>query len=118
MLELTQFREQKLFPLEWKGRCRSLPRLVAAGRVPNVEGLGLEAAGVDYTPGVGVKVNDDLTTSSLGPFKGVNIYRERERERYRCRCRYSYIGAYTHICICVAICGSRDVIKSFKGPLM
>ena len=38
--------------------------LIAAGRVPNVEGLGLEAAGVDYTPGVGIKVSDDLTTSN------------------------------------------------------
>lgn len=31
--------------------------LVAAGRVPNVEGLGLEAAGVDCAAS-GVKVND------------------------------------------------------------
>eukprot|EP00438_Fugacium_kawagutii_P005370 Skav215045 [mRNA] locus=scaffold2053:45503:52508:+ [translate_table: standard] len=36
---------------------------VAAGRIPNVEGLGLEAAGVQCSPG-GVKVNDDLTTSN------------------------------------------------------
>jgi len=38
--------------------------LIAAGRVPNVEGLGLETAGVEYTPGVGIKVDDDLTTSN------------------------------------------------------
>mmetsp|Transcript_854 Transcript_854/g.1651 ORF Transcript_854/g.1651 Transcript_854/m.1651 type:complete len:553 (+) Transcript_854:32-1690(+) len=38
--------------------------LVAAGRAPNVEGLGLETAGVDYVPGVGIKINDDLTTSN------------------------------------------------------
>ncbi|CAK9063951.1 unnamed protein product [Durusdinium trenchii] len=37
--------------------------LVAAGRVPNVEGLGLEAAGVDCAAS-GVKVNDDLTTTN------------------------------------------------------
>ena len=36
---------------------------VAAGRIPNVEGLGLEAAGVQCSP-AGVKVNDDLTTSN------------------------------------------------------
>ncbi|CAE8626656.1 unnamed protein product [Polarella glacialis] len=38
--------------------------LVATGRVPNIEDLGLEAAGVEVTAGVGVKVNDDLTTSN------------------------------------------------------
>lgn len=38
--------------------------LIAAGRVPNVGGLGLETAGVEYIPGVGIKVNDDLTTSN------------------------------------------------------
>lgn len=36
---------------------------VAAGRIPNVEGLGLEAAGVEYSP-AGVKVKDDLRTSN------------------------------------------------------
>ena len=30
--------------------------LIAAGRAPNIEGLALEAAGVDFTPGVGIKV--------------------------------------------------------------
>merc|ERR1712232_312703 len=38
--------------------------LVATGRVPNVEGLGLEAAGVEYKAGLGVKVNDDLSTTN------------------------------------------------------
>merc|ERR1712008_652885 len=38
--------------------------LISAGRAPNVEGLGLDAAGVDFKPGVGVHVNDDLTTSN------------------------------------------------------
>jgi len=38
--------------------------LISAGRAPNVEGIGLEAAGVDFKPGVGVHVNDDLTTSN------------------------------------------------------
>ncbi|GAB5356003.1 hypothetical protein AAMO2058_000253600 [Amorphochlora amoebiformis] len=37
--------------------------LLSAGRVPNIEGLGLEAAGVDYTP-KGVSVNDNLRTSN------------------------------------------------------
>lgn len=38
--------------------------VVATGRAPNVEDLGLEAAGVEFRPGFGVKVNDDLTTTN------------------------------------------------------
>jgi pyruvate/2-oxoglutarate dehydrogenase complex dihydrolipoamide dehydrogenase (E3) component len=37
--------------------------LVAAGRTPNVEGLGLEAAGVEYDAG-GVRVDDRLRTTN------------------------------------------------------
>jgi pyruvate/2-oxoglutarate dehydrogenase complex dihydrolipoamide dehydrogenase (E3) component len=38
--------------------------LVSAGRAPNVEGLGLEAAGVVYDTRAGVKVNDFLQTTN------------------------------------------------------
>jgi len=38
--------------------------LVGAGRAPNVEGLGLETAGVDYMPGRGVRVDDHLRTTN------------------------------------------------------
>lgn len=38
--------------------------LVAVGRAPNVEGLGLEAVGVDYDTADGVKVNDRLQTTN------------------------------------------------------
>lgn len=38
--------------------------LVGVGRAPNVEGLGLEAAGVEYDHQVGVKVNDRLQTTN------------------------------------------------------
>jgi pyruvate/2-oxoglutarate dehydrogenase complex dihydrolipoamide dehydrogenase (E3) component len=38
--------------------------LVAAGRMPNADGLNLEAAGVDYDPRTGVKVDDRLRTSN------------------------------------------------------
>ncbi len=41
--------------------------LVAAGRAPNVEGLGLEAAGVKYT-NRGVEVDDNLRTSNKNVF--------------------------------------------------
>jgi pyruvate/2-oxoglutarate dehydrogenase complex dihydrolipoamide dehydrogenase (E3) component len=38
--------------------------LVGAGRQPNVEGLGLDAAGVEYDPREGVKVDDFLRTTN------------------------------------------------------
>ncbi|MFA5109795.1 MAG: mercuric reductase [Desulfobaccales bacterium] len=38
--------------------------LAGAGRAPNVEGLGLEEAGVKYDPREGVAVNDQLRTSN------------------------------------------------------
>ena len=38
--------------------------LVAAGRAPNVQGLGLEAAGVAYDPRTGVQVDDRLRTTN------------------------------------------------------
>ena len=38
--------------------------LVGAGRAPVVDGLNLEAAGVEYDPRTGVKVNDYLRTSN------------------------------------------------------
>lgn len=40
--------------------------LVASGRVPNTEGLGLEAAGVELTDKGYVKVNDRLETTAPG----------------------------------------------------
>jgi pyruvate/2-oxoglutarate dehydrogenase complex dihydrolipoamide dehydrogenase (E3) component len=38
--------------------------LAGAGRAPNVEGLGLELAGVDFDPRAGVRVNDRLQTTN------------------------------------------------------
>ncbi len=38
--------------------------LVGVGRAPNVEGMGLEAAGVRFDPRAGVEVNDRLRTSN------------------------------------------------------
>ncbi len=49
------------------GKLDSIPCdkiLAAAGRVPNVESLGLEAAGVRYDSRRGVEVNDRLQTSN------------------------------------------------------
>lgn len=38
--------------------------LVGAGRTPNVDGLNLEAVGVDYDPRSGIRVNDYLQTTN------------------------------------------------------
>ncbi|MDD2337298.1 MAG: mercuric reductase, partial [Geobacteraceae bacterium] len=38
--------------------------LVGVGRAPNVEGLGLETAGIDYDARKGIQVNDRLQTSN------------------------------------------------------
>lgn len=38
--------------------------LVGAGRSPNVEGMGLDAAGVDFDPRLGVRVDDRLRTTN------------------------------------------------------
>lgn len=40
--------------------------LVAAGRIPNTEGLGLDSAGVELTPRGYVKVNERLETTAPG----------------------------------------------------
>lgn len=38
--------------------------LLAAGRAPNVQGMNLEAAGVDYSDKSGIRINDFLQTSN------------------------------------------------------
>ena len=38
--------------------------MIGIGRTPNVEGLGLEAAGVEFDPRTGVRVDDGLRTSN------------------------------------------------------
>jgi pyruvate/2-oxoglutarate dehydrogenase complex dihydrolipoamide dehydrogenase (E3) component len=58
--------DQPSLVIEEAGRAVKLPAdavLVAVGRRPNVEGLGLEAAGVEYD-GRGVRVNDFLQTTN------------------------------------------------------
>lgn len=57
---------ERIVTVEQGGRLEEIPCdaiLVSAGRVPNVEGLGLEAAGVAYDA-TGVRVNDRLRTSN------------------------------------------------------
>jgi pyruvate/2-oxoglutarate dehydrogenase complex dihydrolipoamide dehydrogenase (E3) component len=47
--------------------------LVGAGRVPNVTGLGLEAAGVEYDEVEGVKVNDRMRTTNRQIFAAGDV---------------------------------------------
>ncbi len=47
--------------------------LVGAGRKPNVEGMGLEAARVDFDPHKGVKVDDHLRTSNRHIFAAGDV---------------------------------------------
>jgi pyruvate/2-oxoglutarate dehydrogenase complex dihydrolipoamide dehydrogenase (E3) component len=58
--------EEKLVRLEGSARpeVQADAILVGVGRKPNVEGLGLEAAGVAYDPVQGVTVNDGLRTTN------------------------------------------------------
>jgi len=66
VLEVKLRGSQKVVVIESGGQRKEVDAdhiLVAAGRSPNVEGLGLEAAGVRYTP-KGVEVDDRLRTTN------------------------------------------------------
>jgi pyruvate/2-oxoglutarate dehydrogenase complex dihydrolipoamide dehydrogenase (E3) component len=57
----------KVITIEQKGRPIDLSGdeiLVGVGRVPNVSGMNLEAAGIAYDPLTGVRVNEMLQTSN------------------------------------------------------
>lgn len=47
---------------ETRLECHGCPVLIATGRKPNIEGLNLEAAGVEYSP-KGITVDDNMQTS-------------------------------------------------------
>lgn len=51
--------------------------LAGTGRVPNVEGLNLEAAGIDYTAGNGIRVDDFLCTSNPRIYAAGDVCLER-----------------------------------------
>jgi pyruvate/2-oxoglutarate dehydrogenase complex dihydrolipoamide dehydrogenase (E3) component len=67
--KILEVRDRKVM-IESGGQRREIPAdeiLVAAGRAPNIEGLGLEAAGVKYGK-KGVEVDDNLRTSNRSIF--------------------------------------------------
>jgi pyruvate/2-oxoglutarate dehydrogenase complex dihydrolipoamide dehydrogenase (E3) component len=66
----------KVMTLEVGGVTRTLEVdeiLVGAGRAPNVQGLGLEEAGVQYDPKSGVKVDDFLRTANPDVFAAGDV---------------------------------------------
>jgi len=70
ILEVQRRAEETVVVIESEGTRREVATdaiLVAAGRAANVEGLGLEAAGVRYTQR-GVEVDDHLRTSNKKVF--------------------------------------------------
>src|SRR5205085_1677910 len=67
---------EKVLHLECGGRpaeVRADAILVGVGRAPNVQGLGLEAAGVAYDEKEGVRVNDRLQTTNRRVFAAGDI---------------------------------------------
>ena len=66
----------RIVRLEHRGASREIEVdeiLVTAGRAPNVEEIGLEAAGVEYDRKTGVRVNDYLQTSNPHIFAAGDI---------------------------------------------
>jgi pyruvate/2-oxoglutarate dehydrogenase complex dihydrolipoamide dehydrogenase (E3) component len=66
----------RLVRLECGGKRREIPCdeiLVSAGRVPGLKGLNLQAAGVEFDPRLGVKVDDRLRTSNPRVFAAGDV---------------------------------------------
>jgi pyruvate/2-oxoglutarate dehydrogenase complex dihydrolipoamide dehydrogenase (E3) component len=66
----------KVVDLECGGESREIvvdEILVGVGRAPNVEGIGLEAAGVEYDPRTGVAVDDTLQTANPAIFAAGDV---------------------------------------------
>ena len=67
---------EKLVTLESNGRSETIAVdaiLVGAGRVPNVEGLGLEEAGIEYDLRSGIVVDDHLRTTNRRVFAAGDV---------------------------------------------
>lgn len=47
--------------------------LVAAGRTPNTEGLGLDEVGIEHTPKTGIRVDDRLRTTRPGVYAAGDV---------------------------------------------
>ncbi len=63
----------KVLHLERDGEVRSDAILVGVGRAPNVQGLGLESAAIEYDEKKGISVNDRLQTTNRRVFAAGDI---------------------------------------------
>jgi pyruvate/2-oxoglutarate dehydrogenase complex dihydrolipoamide dehydrogenase (E3) component len=67
---------EKLVELETKGRRETLAVdaiLIGAGRAPNVEGMGLEDAGIDFDLRDGIVIDDNLRTTNRRVFAAGDV---------------------------------------------
>ncbi|PCI40365.1 MAG: mercuric reductase [Elusimicrobia bacterium] len=68
--------KEKIVEMDCGGECRELvvdEILVGVGRAPNVEGMGLEAAGVNFDVRTGVEVDETLATSNPSIFAAGDV---------------------------------------------
>jgi pyruvate/2-oxoglutarate dehydrogenase complex dihydrolipoamide dehydrogenase (E3) component len=82
--------------------------LISAGRTPNVAGLGLEAAGVEFDAVNGVRIDDSLRTSNPRIFAAGDVCREH---------RFAHIeGASAHIVTRNALFHGHERLSSLSIP--
>jgi mercury(II) reductase len=82
--------------------------LVAAGRAPNVQGLNLEAAGVEYNAVAGIRVNDYLRTSNRRIYAAGDVCLEH---------KFAHIeGASAHIVVQNALFCGHERLSALTIP--
>jgi pyruvate/2-oxoglutarate dehydrogenase complex dihydrolipoamide dehydrogenase (E3) component len=101
----------KLLSLQHQGQTRSIPAdaiLVAVGRTPNVEQLGLDEARVDFDTMKGVLVNDRLQSSNGRIFAAGDICS---------RFKFTHAAdAYARIAVQNALCYGRAKASALVVP--
>lgn len=109
--EVRRFGNGRQVVIEQSGIAKTIEAdqiLVGMGRKPNVENLGLEAAGVEFDARTGVKVNDRLQTSNP------NIYAAGD-----CCMQYKFThaaDAAAQIVIQNALFGGRKKLSALNMP--
>jgi pyruvate/2-oxoglutarate dehydrogenase complex dihydrolipoamide dehydrogenase (E3) component len=76
ILGVQRLGAEKVLAVERNGQkeeVRADEILVGIGRAPNVDGLGLEAAGIEYDQRLGIKVNEMLRTSNRNVYAAGDI---------------------------------------------
>jgi len=82
--------------------------LIAIGRAPNVQGLNLESAGVEYDAISGIRINDFLQTSNSSIYAAGDVCLEH---------KFAHIeGASAHIVIRNALFAGRQRLSALTIP--